>query len=64
MFMIWVVRFAIRDKAYKIGELAFEDLDKLHLAFTHECLSTIQGQYGFQAYLKCVWMEVTSTWWQ
>jgi hypothetical protein len=55
MFMILVVRFAIQDKAYKIGELAFEDLDKkfeLHLALTHECLSTIQGQYGFQAYLK------------
>jgi hypothetical protein len=31
---------AIQDKAYKIGELAFEDLDKkfeLHLALTQEC---------------------------
>jgi hypothetical protein len=55
MFMIFVVRFAIWEKAYKIGELAFEDLDKkfeLHLALTHECLLAIQGQYGFQAYLK------------
>jgi hypothetical protein len=45
----------IRAKAYKIGELAFEDLDKtfeLHLALTHECLLAMQGQYGFQAYLK------------
>jgi hypothetical protein len=42
-------------KAYKIGELAFKDLDKkfkLHLAFTHECLLAMQGQYGFQAYLE------------
>ncbi len=45
---------AIQDKTYKIGELAFEDLDKkfeLHLALTHECLLAMQGQYGFQAYL-------------
>jgi hypothetical protein len=44
----------IQDKAYKIGELAFEDLDKkfeLHLALTHECLLAMQGQYGFQALL-------------
>ncbi len=42
-------------KPYKIGELAFEDLDKkfeLHLAFTHEYLLAMQGQYGFQAYLE------------
>jgi hypothetical protein len=55
MFIILVVRFAIRDKAYKIGKLAFEDLDKkfeLHLALPHQFLSAIQGQYGFQAYLK------------
>jgi hypothetical protein len=44
----------IRHKAYKIGELAFEDLDKkfeLHLALAQECLLAMQGQYGFQAYL-------------
>jgi hypothetical protein len=42
-------------KAYKIGELAFEDLDKkfeCHLALIHECLLAMQGQYGFQAYLE------------
>ncbi len=46
---------AIQDKAYKIGELALEDLDKkfeLHLTLTHECLLAMQGQYGFQAYLE------------
>ncbi len=46
---------AIQDKAYKIGELAFEDLDKkfeLHLALTQECFLAMQGQYGFQAYLE------------
>jgi hypothetical protein len=46
MFMILVVRFAIWDKAYKIGELAFKYLDKkfeLHLALTHECLLAMQG---------------------
>jgi hypothetical protein len=35
--------------------LAFEDLDKkfeLHLALTHEYLLTMQGQNGFQTYLK------------
>ncbi len=45
----------IQDKTYKIGELPFENLDKkfeLHLAFTHEYLSAMQGQYGFQAYLE------------
>jgi hypothetical protein len=45
----------IQDKTYKIGELAFEDLDKkfeLHLALTHECLLAMQGQYGFQANLE------------
>ncbi len=46
---------AIQDKTYKIGELAFEDLDKkfeLHLVLTHKCLLAMQGQYGFQAYLE------------
>ncbi len=46
---------AIQDKTYKIGELAFEDLNKkfeLHLALTRECLLAMQGQYGFQAYLE------------
>ncbi len=46
---------AIQDKAYKIGELAFEDLDlkfELHLALTQECFLAMQGQYGFQAYLE------------
>jgi hypothetical protein len=46
---------AIQDKTYKIGELAFEYLDKkfeLHLTFTHECFLAMQGQYGFQAYLE------------
>ncbi len=45
----------IQNKAYKIGELAFEDLDKkfeLHLTLTQECLLAMQGQYGFQAYLE------------
>jgi hypothetical protein len=45
----------IRDKAYKIENLAFQDLDKkfeLHLALTHECLLAMQGQYGFQANLE------------
>ncbi len=46
---------AIQDKAYKIGELAFEELDKnfeFHLALTQECFLAMQGQYGFQAYLE------------
>jgi hypothetical protein len=46
---------AIQNKTYKIGELAFEDLDKkfeLHLALTHECLLVMQVQYEFQAYLE------------
>jgi len=49
-------------KAYTIGELAFKDLDKkfkLHLAFPHECLLSMQGQYGFQLTWRCVWMEAT-----
>jgi hypothetical protein len=53
----------IQNKAYKIGKLAFEDLDKkfeLHLALTKNVSWQCKVNMGSKLTWICVWMEVTS----